>query len=1775
MTTNRIPPADRSGSSGVDAQNPWPGLVAFSEDLQAYFHGRDDEAEELLRRVDRWPLTVLFGQSGLGKSSLLQAGLFPRLRAAGYLPVTIRLDHDADAPSLTEQVIATVSRALVDAGGTCEASTEPGESLWEFFHRRTLQLRMPSGEPARPVLVFDQFEELFSIGQVNDAARERAAHFVDELADFVENRAPESLERRLDDQPELARAFLFGDRGDRVLISLREDYLPALESLRSSMPSIAENRMRLTRMNGERALDAVTRPGGSLIPAEVAREVVRFVAGGRRDGPELARLEVEPSLLSLVCRELNNRRLALGLPQITADLLEGSRERILQDFYDRCLADQPPALRVFVEDELVTDSGLRENLALERVIKRLVLDGVNPTAIDELVQRRLIHIEDRLDIQRVELTHDILTSVVKKSRDERRQREAAAEVERRAALSQEKSRRQRTRFRAIVGGLTVALGVVSAFGLWSYRLYQLSQERLREVQLQRQEALRQRDRAEKSEADAGRARKAAEVVKDVFDDATTPVTFLKVRHMPGLSSVEEKLASLRLQSLQRLAEKFPDDSSIPPRIAEAHALLGLIRMHVGSFRGAEEELHKALDQYRRLTQLEPGVPAHRLGEARVLNSLGFLFWDDSRSAAARDWYTKARALLEKSVIDHPDDPEFAQELGLCLIRLGGCLPVGTTPAERVAIAEQATGIFQRLIAQKHRLADARMGLVVARYRIFMAQADINKPEIDLKKLDEIDALDRQAIQELPDSPYAQSLPVFTQHDRADLLVQLGRFDEARAARMDAVARARATAEKSPQVLRNASILADSLEKLATDLRRTRQRAEARAVFEECLQRTDDLVQRYPDRAMQASEWVDARNQFSMYLGSSDGSNGGTEAAQDRVRTLDQTIERGRVLADRFPDHHWLQVNFAETLNKRGSLAATAQRKAEAFRDFNEGIEVYRTRILPDQAESRPDDLKAYLNLIQLACGETQAGERIRLAQLALAQRDRIRDVEPKQSLAAILYLAALDHAGANRHAEAVDHLQQAIALRKPAFEAEPWHWYRRLLLGADYKALADSHRAMNNPRDEVLALREYLRVISGPFWGAPIEPFLDPARPTDAEEARRLLALIEQAEKPGFRSYTVPANFSGIRSQMTVYVSNVPWPKNPLEDQARWLKEVNGGIIDPEAMTLFHNLQQKAHDQKASLIEVCAAAIGIGGRGKTSLLEDVGESPLANGARLDATAISAGNESPTKAADTALAGLQARVVELKTKLSSAPSLALGRETAAAIEELGRGRLRWKQAGEAVTLLREAARLRDQLARLEPLAPEPRQALAEVQTWLGKAEFANGNVDGASLAFHKRLDLLEQLQREHDEVARRPEVAQTLILLGELAEANENPPEALRWYAQAHARKEPLATARIANLVNAQKPLGLLLPSSIKPVFERVYDHEKLHALESAETNLHKELASQEELLESRRLETEALAARREAVVHEAESKPDAYREALTRELAIRKRQFILDPSNPAVVAASTEAASLLARSLVDAQKFDQAAPWLEHAAQLGHIASLFQLAEAYKTGRGVKVDPQRADLLRQFGDYGVGTTAFLEGRYSDALEAMKRVVASPLASPGDWNVLAQCYGKLNRWDEAVDAYTRSVEGQINARSADGVVVNLLEALVCANRPAQTLEFTESIRKKGWKLPPDDTDEGRQNRAIYHAYRAMALIMLGKDAAEDVAAIRRLTTRSDFKITTWGWDEFDRWFATTTLKPEARTAIASFVSELKGEKKPQPPLGSPPASAGTAARPPAP
>lgn len=458
---------DIATGTTVDPENPWLGLSSYSEETRGYFHGRDEEAAELARRVQRKLLTVLFGQSGLGKTSLLRAGLAPRLRGSGYCPVYVRIDYAPESPSPAEQIKQAIYRVTAEAGHWTRAgSAIEGESLWEFLHHRGDLLRDAAGQTLLPLLIFDQFEEIFTLAQADDAGRLRAKQFLDELADLVENRPPADLERRLESDEAAADDFDFARADYRILIALREDYLAHLESVKGVMPSITQNRMRLARMTGAQALSAVMKPGGRLVSQDVAESIVRFVAGGS----ELQNAEVEPSLLSLICRELNTVRQAQGKAEISADLLAGSRETILTEFYERALVDQPAGVRRVIEDELLTESGYRESLAEERVAKALAAAGAEPDALAKLVDRRLLRIEERLDVRRVELTHDVLCSVVRSSRNLRHEREARDEAEKQLAAQQARAAetrrtlRKTRRFAMVAAGLMLVALVSAVFG---------------------------------------------------------------------------------------------------------------------------------------------------------------------------------------------------------------------------------------------------------------------------------------------------------------------------------------------------------------------------------------------------------------------------------------------------------------------------------------------------------------------------------------------------------------------------------------------------------------------------------------------------------------------------------------------------------------------------------------------------------------------------------------------------------------------------------------------------------------------------------------------------------------------------------------------------------------------------------------------------------------------------------------------------------------------------------------------------------------------------------------------------------------------------------------------------------------------------------------------------------------------------------------------------------------------------------------------------------------
>jgi WD40 repeat protein len=481
----------------LDHDNPWPGLESYEEDAQYFFFGREQKAEELLNKVLDAPVTVFYGRSGLGKTSLLRAGLFPLLREHDFLPIYVRFEIGPGAETLARQLHDSVRDSIQQASLPDAMLPLDEESLWEYLHRNNFELWSARNYPLTPVIVLDQFEELFTLGE---RFPDRIDAFRNYLGDLAENRIPADLAARIKNAEVVAGQFNLRSRNYKLLISLREDYLPHLDEWCRLIPALGRSRMRLLPLREEEALDAVCKPAADLMTDELARRIVDIIAGAdtqpgrdtassRVDHPNGERKvsDVDPALLSLFCRELNEVRKRNGQTQFDEQLVEDAKDTTLSNYYSSCIRNLEPSVAEFIETELISEKGFRNFYPLEDAVPSQLTDE----DLAHLVNSRLLRVVDHYGARRIELTHDVLTRAVREHRDrrraegDRRRAEALeqAAAQREAELARE--RRARRRLRKLTAALAIVCVVAVVLAGIAFRSSQNAKNRLREALAER------------------------------------------------------------------------------------------------------------------------------------------------------------------------------------------------------------------------------------------------------------------------------------------------------------------------------------------------------------------------------------------------------------------------------------------------------------------------------------------------------------------------------------------------------------------------------------------------------------------------------------------------------------------------------------------------------------------------------------------------------------------------------------------------------------------------------------------------------------------------------------------------------------------------------------------------------------------------------------------------------------------------------------------------------------------------------------------------------------------------------------------------------------------------------------------------------------------------------------------------------------------------------------------------------------------------------------------
>ncbi|MBC1298475.1 DUF2610 domain-containing protein, partial [Nostoc sp. UCD122] len=365
-----------------DVCSPYKGLLSYNLNDAELFFGRKRAISEMLQCLQRGRLTVLQAESGSGKSSLLQAGIAPRLIAAGHLPVNLRSYNTP--PSLKIKQAFLPNLALTP--NLAESS------LREFLHQVTGVL----GQSATLYLLLDQFEEFFTLLKEES---DRIT-FINDLADCLED---DSL-------------------NVRWVLALRSEFFGNLANFRPRIKNPFDNDYRLNRLTLAEAEAVIVEPAiqqGVSFELSLVDQLLADLKG--QDN------EITPPQIQLVCSSLYqvfieqqavNPHVSLSITQqmyeeegraegILRGHLNQVLERTLPTKHERELARQ--LLIALVSSERHRIRRTRSNLAAMLANYIITVDSLD-NLLAQLVESRLINVEKdkETDEASYELAHDYL-----------------------------------------------------------------------------------------------------------------------------------------------------------------------------------------------------------------------------------------------------------------------------------------------------------------------------------------------------------------------------------------------------------------------------------------------------------------------------------------------------------------------------------------------------------------------------------------------------------------------------------------------------------------------------------------------------------------------------------------------------------------------------------------------------------------------------------------------------------------------------------------------------------------------------------------------------------------------------------------------------------------------------------------------------------------------------------------------------------------------------------------------------------------------------------------------------------------------------------------------------------------------------------------------------------------------------------------------------------------------------------------------------------------------
>src|SRR5215213_1728404 len=391
---------------------PYVGPRSFRKEQRQFFFGRDEEADELVSIITAHSAVLLYSQSGAGKTSLLNAKLIPKLeedenfhvlppmRVQGQLPANLKVGR---------QTNIFVLNALMSCGTFDVTKSNMGTTFCDFVGQCG-QHTNEYGEPKPTVMVFDQFEELFTSYPGRWADRE---DFFRQIGEVLEGNPKKGLP---------------GNPLLRVIFCMREDYIAELDPYLPLLPEKLRTRFRLEHLRENKALTAIKKPLEKTdrayapgVAEQLVKNLLRIPTQSMTDTPMMG-LYVEPVQLQVVCQSLWDN-LMTKETVITAKHLQkyGDVSEALSRFYERSIESvakdtgvSEETLRYWFGNTLITPEGTRAPVNRGKD----TTGGMPNAAIDKLEAMRLIKGEWKgTNVRWYELGHDRFIDLIRRSNE--------------------------------------------------------------------------------------------------------------------------------------------------------------------------------------------------------------------------------------------------------------------------------------------------------------------------------------------------------------------------------------------------------------------------------------------------------------------------------------------------------------------------------------------------------------------------------------------------------------------------------------------------------------------------------------------------------------------------------------------------------------------------------------------------------------------------------------------------------------------------------------------------------------------------------------------------------------------------------------------------------------------------------------------------------------------------------------------------------------------------------------------------------------------------------------------------------------------------------------------------------------------------------------------------------------------------------------------------------------------------------------------------------------